>query len=117
MADDQNKIEINVESIQTAQEIIEAFTGLKPLSSFSFTLSMDGQDAVNEVLRLVEWGIGKNKSKLKDAALGVISPLAESVPGLPNNVNLTEFEIKSMEEVLSLIERTLSKHKDGVVTR
>jgi hypothetical protein len=90
---------------------------LKPLSSLSFTLSTDGLEAVNEVQRLIDWGIGKNKSKIKDAALSVISPLAESDPGLPNNVNLTEFDIKSMEEVLALIERSLSKHKDGVLTR
>jgi len=117
MAEDKNQIEINIESIQIAQEIIETFTRLKPLSSFSFTLNPDGLAAVNEVLRLIHWGIGKNKPKLKDAALDVLAPLVESEPGMPNNVNLTEFEIKSMEEVLALIERALSKHKDGVVIR
>jgi hypothetical protein len=117
MVADKNQIEINVESIQTAQEIVEAFAGLKPISSFSFTLNTNGLDAVREVSRLIEWGLGQNKSKLKEAALSVLSPLAESESGVPNNLNLTEFEIKSMEEVLALIEKALSKHKDGIVTR
>ena len=90
---------------------------MKPVSSFSFTLNTDGLSSVSEVLRLVNWGIGKNKPKLKGAALDVLSPLVESEPGVPNNVNLTEYEIKSMEEVLALIDRALSRHKDGVVTR
>jgi hypothetical protein len=117
MVEDKNQIEINIESIQTAQKIIEAFASLKPVSSFSFTLNTDGLSSVIEVIRLVNWGIGKNKPKLKDAALDVLSPLAESEPRMPNNVNLTEYEIKSMEEVLVLIDRALSRHKDGVVTR
>ncbi len=117
MAEDMSQIEINVESIQTGHKIVETFANLKPLSSLSFTLNTDGLAAVSEVVRLVHWGIGKNKSKLKDAALDMLLPLAESEPGIPNNVNLTEFDIKAMEEVLTLIDRALSKHKDGVVPR
>jgi hypothetical protein len=80
-------------------------------------LSTDGLAAISEVIRLIHWGIGKNKPKLKNTALDVLLPLTESEPGVPNNVNLTEFDIKAMGEVLELIDRTLSKHKDGVVTR
>jgi len=117
MSTDNNRIEINVVDLGTAMEIIETLAGLKPLTSFSFSLNEEGVSAVNEVLRLVEWGIGKNKPKLKEAALEVLLPLVEPEPGTPLNVNLTEYEVKSMEEVLALIVRALDKHKDGVLTR
>jgi hypothetical protein len=117
MSTDNNRIEINVVDLGTAVEIIENLAGLKPLTSFSFSLNEEGVSAVNEVLRLVEWGIGKNKPKLKEAALEVLLPLVEPESGTPLNVNLNEYEVKSMEEVLALIERALDKHKDGVLTR
>jgi hypothetical protein len=117
MAADTDRLEIDIEDIQTAQEIVGNMSNLKPLTSLSFTLSVEGLNAVKETLRLIEWGIGKNKPKLKQAALDVMSPLAGSDPGVPNNINLTEFEIKAIEEVLAVIERALSKYKDGMVTR
>lgn len=116
MAADSEQIEIMVEDIQTAQEIVENIAKIKPLTSFSFTLSSEGQKAVNITLQLIEWGIGKNKAKLKQAALDVVSPLSGTEPGEPNNINLTEFEIKAMEAILGVIERALSKQKDGVLT-
>ena len=117
MSTDNNRIEINVVDLGTAMEIIETLAGLKPLTSFSFSLNEEGVSAVNEVLRLVEWGIGKNKPKLKEAALDVLLPLVEPEPGTPLNVNLTEYEVKSLVEVLALIVRALDKHKDGVLSR
>jgi hypothetical protein len=117
MATDTDRLEIDIEDIQTAQEIVGNIANLKPLTSLSFTLSAEGSSAVKEILRLIEWGIGKNKPKLKQAALDVFSPLLDSDPGVPNNINLTEFEIKATEEVLAVIERALSKYKDGMVTR
>jgi hypothetical protein len=117
MAVDADRIEIKIEDLQTAQEIIGTFVNLKPLTSFSFTLNGQGLTAVKETLRLIEWGIGKNKPKLREAALDVLSPLVDDDQGVPINLNLTEYEIKAMEEVSVLIERAISKHKDGVVTR
>ena len=117
MAADSDRIEINNKDLQTAQDIVGAITNIKPLTSLSFTLNAEGVTAINETLRLVEWGIGKNKPKLKETALDVLSPLGEADQGMPLNVNLTEYEIKALEEVLALIERSISKHKDGAVTR
>lgn len=111
---DQN--EILVEDAETAREIVETIANIKPETSLSFTLSSEGLRAVMASLQLIDWGIGKNKPKLKAAALEVITPLADAEPGLPNNVNLTEFELKAMEEVLAVLERALSKEKDGVIT-
>jgi hypothetical protein len=110
MTADTDRIEIKIEDLQTAQEIVGRIAKIKPLTSFSFTLKGEGLTAIKETLRLVEWGIGKNKPKLKEAALDVLSPLIDADQGLPINVNLTEFE-------MLLIERSISKHKDGSVTR
>ena len=117
MAADTDRIEIKIEDLQTAQKIVNTVIAIKPLTSFSFTLKGEGLTALKETLRLIEWGIGKNKLKLKEAAIDVLSPLVDVDQGLPVNVNLTEYEIKAMEEVSALIERSISKYKDGVVTR
>jgi len=117
MAAEKESIELKIESIEIAQQIVSALVGVKPLNSLSFTLSEEGVEAVNETVKLVEWGIGKNKTKIKKAALGILTPLAESEPAKPLNVNFTEEEIKAVEEILELIERALEKHKDGVLSR
>lgn len=111
------QLEINEESLGIGLEIVQQLSELKSLSSFSFTLSDEGVDAVNEVLELTEWGIGENAYKLKEAAIGVFSDILEHPDGAPVNVNLTEYEIKAMEKVTDLIERSLDKHNDGVLTK
>ncbi len=117
MAADKESIELEIEKIEIAQQIVSNLAGIRPEKSLSFTLSEDGVGAVNETVKLAEWGIGKNKTKIRKAALGILKPLAGSEPVKPINVNFTEIEIKSMVEVLELIERALEKHKDGVLTR
>ncbi|MGD8458588.1 MAG: hypothetical protein PVF83_19600 [Anaerolineales bacterium] len=117
MAANTDRIEIKIEDLQTAKEIVEKIAGTKPLTSLSFTLNGDGLSSLKETLRLIDWGIGNNKPKLKEAALDVLSPLIDVDQGVPINVNLTEYEIKAMEEVLALLERSISKNKEGVVIR
>ena len=117
MVTDTDRIEINIEDLQTAQEIFGTIVKIKPLTSFSFTLNGEGLTAIKETLRLVEWGIGKNKPKLKEAAIDILSPVVDVDQGLPININLNEYEIKAIEEVLALIDRSISKYKEGVVTR
>lgn len=112
-----DQLEITLKDLQTAGEIIETIANIKPLTSLSFTLNSDGITALKETLKLIEWGIGNNKPKLKEAALAVLSPLVDIDKGLPMNVNLSEYEIKAMTEVLALIERSITNYKDGVVTR
>jgi hypothetical protein len=41
--------------------------------------------------------------------------LEEFSPGDPVNVNFTEYEIKAMGEVVSVIEKALEQHEDGVL--
>jgi hypothetical protein len=111
------QLEINKETLSIGLEIVQCLSDLKPLSSLSFTLSNEGVDAVNEVLALVEWGIGKNAYKLKEAATEVFTDILEHPDGTPVNVNLTEYEIKAMEKVTDLIEKSLDKHTNGVLKK
>jgi hypothetical protein len=108
-------IKIDVERIEIAKEIFSTLSALRPLQSFSFSLDTNGMDALNETLVLIDWGIGGNKPKLKEAALEVVTPLSEREAGSPLNVNLTEYEIKAMEEVASVIARALEQQDDGVL--
>jgi hypothetical protein len=110
-------IEIDVERIHQSREIVGNLVELKPFTSFSFVLNSDGYAAVEEVISLAEWGIGRNKARIKEAALRVLNRLIAHPAGTPLNVNLTEKEADSLEEVLAQIDRALEHHKEGVLTR
>ena len=107
------QLDINKESLSIGLEIVQCFTELKPRTSLSFTLSEEGVNAVNEVLALAESGIGDNAHKLKGAALEVFNGILEHPNGAPINVNLTKYDIKAMEKVKQIIERTLDKRTNG----
>jgi hypothetical protein len=111
------ELEINEKALGIGLEIVQNLSELKPLSSLSFTLSNEGVEAVDEVLTLSEWGIGKNAYKLKEAALEIFNDILEHPMGAPINVNLTEYEIKAMKTVMELIESSLDKHTNGVLTK
>ena len=93
-----NNIEIDVERISQSREIVENLVELRPYTSFSFVLNDDGYAAVEEVISLAEWGIGRNKSRIKEMALEVLSRLIAHPAGTPLNVNLTEKESDSTNE-------------------
>jgi hypothetical protein len=111
------ELEINEEFLNIGLEIVQCLSELKPLSSLSFTLSHEGVDAVKEVLTLAEWGIGKNAYKLKESSLEVFNGILDHPDTAPVNVNLTEYEIKAMNKVKDLIERSLDKHTNSVLTK
>jgi hypothetical protein len=117
MTDGENTITIDVESVLQGKEIIEHLAGLKPYTSLSFVLNEEGFTAVDEVKRLAEWGIPGNRTKLKQAAMDVLTPLLEFPHDTPLNVNLTEFDVKSMGEVLMVIDRSMERHQDGVLVK
>ena len=110
------QLEINEESLNIGLEIVQCLTELKPRTSLSFTLSEEGIEAVNEVLALTEWGIGKNAHKLKKSALAVFNGILDHPNCAPVNVNLTRFDIKAMKKVKRLIKKSLNNHKNGVLT-
>jgi len=112
MAED---ININPEVVEVAHEIFTEFASLKPEHSFSFSLTEMGVDAISVAKQLADWGIGGNKPKLKATAIEYIEVMEEFSPGDPVNVNFTEYEIKAMGEVVSVIEKALEEHEDGVL--
>jgi hypothetical protein len=116
MANKKN-IEIDVERIHQSREIIESLVELRPYRSFSFVLNDEGFAAIEETISLAEWGIGRNKSRIKEAALRVLNRLVAHPSGTPLNVNLTKKESESMDEVLWQIDRALEQHKEGLLTR
>jgi len=111
------QLEINEESLSIGLEIVQSLTELKPHTSLSFMLSEEGVSAVNEVLALTEWGIGKNAHKLKKSALAVFNSILEHPNGAPVNINLTRFDIKAMKKVRKLIKKSLNNHKNGILTK
>jgi hypothetical protein len=112
-----DEIKINPEIVEVAQDIFTEFAGLKPEHSLSFSLTEEGVDAITEAKKLADWGIGGNKPKLKATALEYIEIIEEYDPGDPVNVNFTEYEIKAMGEVLSVIEKALEEHEEGVLSK
>ncbi len=109
MAAKESKSEIPVEHLELGEEIIGAMAALRPFQSLSFALSEDGAAALAEMVGLTKKRMGKNMPKLREAALGVLTPLTSHSAGTPINVNLTDYEVKAMTEVLALIQRNLKK--------
>lgn len=112
-----DEINIKPEIVKIAHVIFSEFASMKPERSLSFSLTEEGVDAISEAKKLAEWGIGGNKPKLKETALEYIEDLEDSNPGEPLNVNFTEYEIKAMGEVLSVIERAMENHEEGVLSK
>lgn len=112
-----NEIVIDPEVVEVAQNIFIEFVALRPEHSLSFTLTDQGIEAISEAKKLADWGIGGNKPKLKEAAIDYLEVLGEASAGDPVNVNFTEYELKAMGEVLSVIEKALEDHNEGVLSK
>ena len=110
-----NEIKINPEIFDSAKEIFSTLADQRPEHSLSFVLSKEGTEAVLDSIKIVEWGIGGNKPKLKEAALEVLGDISAIDAGSPINVNLTEYELKAMGEVVMAIEKAESDHQDGIL--
>ena len=106
---------IDERKVELAQNIVEALTKVKAESSFSFTLTEDGLKAMEETLKLIEWGIGGNKSKIKETATDIFSSFTLEKPGTPLNLHLDDYDLKAVEEVSAVLERALERHEDGVL--
>ncbi|MEN8242841.1 MAG: hypothetical protein ABFS17_13040 [Chloroflexota bacterium] len=112
-----DELMINVPIVEKALEIFSTLTVIRPEKSFSFILTEEGLEAIQEAGKLAEWGIGGNKPKLKIAALECLALIGSGEPGDPVNVNFTEYELKSCAEILSVIERALTNHEDGLLKK
>ncbi len=111
------KLEISVGDLEYGLEITQQISTFTPYTSYSFQLSVKGFDAVREVRKLAAWGMGKNMLKMKDAALEILDSILTYSQDERVNMNLTEYECKSLAAVVALIERSLKKQKDGVLSR
>ena len=110
-------LEIDVKNFGYGLEIFAQIADFKPYSSYSFQLSPKGYDAVNEVRRLAEWGMGKNMYKMKKAALEILGSMLACSPEERVNLCITEYESKSLGAVEKLTERALKKQKDGILRK
>jgi hypothetical protein len=110
-------LEIDVKNLGYGLEIIQQITDFKPYSSHSFQLSPKGFDAVGEVKQLAEWGMGNNMYKMKEAALEILESILACSPEEWVNMNLTDYESKSLGAVEKLIERSLKKQEDGILRK
>ena len=109
------KVQIEVESVELAKQIMDQLSQVRPEQSLSFVLNDDGVAAIGESIKIAEWGIGGNKPKLKATALEILNSINEVAAGEPVNINLTEYEVKSMEEVLEVLTKALEVHEEGVL--
>ena len=111
-----DEVRIDPKITEIAQDIFTELANLKPETSLSFRLSEQGANAISQAIVLAEWGIGGNKSKLKETALENLAVMDQVPAGEAVNVNFTEYEVKSMGEVLAVIEKALETHEDGVLS-
>ena len=110
------EIQVNLEAVELAKEIFEQLSQVRPEHSLSFVLNEEGTAAIIESIKIAEWGIGGNKPKLKATALEILGEISEVETGDPVNVNFTEYEVKSMNEVYEVIVKALEDHEDGVLS-
>lgn len=114
MAQD-TKVQIDIESVELAKQIMDQLSQVRPEQSLSFVLNDDGFAAIDASIKIAEWGIGGNKPKLKATALEILNAINEVSVVEPVNINFTEYEIKSMGEVLEVLTKALEVHEDGTL--
>ena len=110
-----DEIRIDPDLLKTAREIFSTISEQRPEHSFSFVLTEEGYKALNDAVKVVEWGIGGNKPKLKETALEHLSAFQSVSQGNPVNINMSEYELKSMGEVVEAIDKALESHADGLL--
>ena len=108
------ELEVDGSVLTTSLKLMQGIAGFQPYSSISFLATENILEAVEEASELVDWGMAKNMHKMKATALDIMEFITESDPGEPVNLNLDEYELKSVAAAAELIERTLDEKKDGV---
>ena len=106
-------VNIDIEIVELAKQIMDQLSQVRPEHSMSFVLNEDGKAAIGESIKIAEWGIGGNKPKLKATALEILNAIDEVSVGEPVNINFTDYEIKSIAEVLEVLNKALEVQEDG----
>ena len=107
-------LEADQESLQFGLEIIQEISSFRPYSSISFPLTERILDSLKEISRTVDWGMAKNKHKMKATVVEILEKLARGSPGEPANLNLTKYERKSFKAAGKLLKRILNGEKEGI---
>ena len=102
--------------LNTGLTVMQSIAEFQPYSSISFLATENILAAVEEVRELIDGRMAKNMQKMKAAALEIMENITEAEPGEPVNLNLDEYELKSISAAADLIERTLDEGKDGAKT-
>lgn len=108
-------LEVNAEDLEYGLEIVREISRFQPYSSISFELSDRIISAIEQTIQLTDWGMAKNKHKMKETAAEILDTIVDGSPGEPVNLNLTKYERKSIRAVVKLVKRVLENKKDGVV--
>jgi hypothetical protein len=109
-------------SIQVSQKhlsigfmVLKEISTFRPYSSISFQSSEEIISATEEVKRLAQWGMAKNKYKMKESVINTLDLILCCEPEEPVNLNLSKYELKSVKALSKLVKRTLNHQKDGAV--
>lgn len=107
-------LQVERAKIEIGQRIIQEISQFQPFSSISFFATDEILQTLEEVRLLVNWGMAKNKPKMKAASLDILDIILNTLPGDPVNLNLDEYEHKSVAETAALLKRSLKVKIDGL---
>ncbi len=108
-------LEVNKNNLEYGSIIIQEISEFRPFSSISFHSSEKILSGIKEVKKLANWGMAKNRHKMKQAVIDILDMIICCSPEEPVNLNLSKYELKSLKALSNLIKRSLEKRKDGVV--
>jgi hypothetical protein len=108
-------IQVSKENLNIGYKILEEISSFRPYSSISFQSSGEIISAVQEVKGLADWGMAKNKHKMKASVINTLDSILSCDPEEPVNLNLTKYELESIKALSKLVKRALDQQKDGVV--
>jgi hypothetical protein len=94
-------------------KIILEISSFRPYSSISFPDTEEIQLSLQEISRVVDRNMAKNKHKMETTVIHILEDVAENNPGDPVGLNLTKSEQKSFQAAAKLIKRILKGEKSG----
>lgn len=111
------EIVVETSNLEVGFEIVREISEFRPFSSISFHSSEKILSGIKEVKKLANWGMAKNRHKMKQAVIDILDMITCCSPEEPVNLNLSKYELKSLKALSNLIKRSLEKRKDGVVLK
>jgi hypothetical protein len=109
------QIKVSKKDLKIGSILLKELAAFRPYSSISFQSSEEIISAAQEVKRLAQWGMAKNKHKMKESVINTMDLILCCEPEDPVNLNLSKYELKSVKALSKLVKRTLNQQKDGAV--